>query len=331
MCSVVSYICHIRRLFLRLTIRHIRGSLWVLNLALAVVTVLFLIGAIRNLFAHPEPTPEQLSEPSLARVVQTQPALRPSEGYEALKKSNLFGALSSANVAPERDIEEKLPETTLELELLGCVTTGSTESSFAIIRNKRDRKEDTYSVGDFVAGNAKVEEIRESEVIIYRAGKRETLSMAFGASSGVGRGALSRERQRYLDRYQQSRGGRPREPSRSTAPAIRAISNNVRVINREKLTQDVSQNLGSLLNQFRTRPNVVNNQPSGVIVDSVGSDPLSAQSGLKPGDIVKRINGVSVNSLEDVLAMSERLQQSREIRAVIERDGRHTTLIYKIQ
>ncbi len=316
---------------MRLTIKHVTRFFWVLSLALAGMTILFIIGTIRNLFADAEPTPERLSEPSLAAAIQTQPVQRSPKEYEALKKSNLFGALSSSNVAPKKERVEKPPETTLELELLGCVTTGSAASSFAIIRNKRDRKEDTYSVGDFVAGSAKVEEIHEHEVIISREGKRETLSMAFSGSGGVARGPSPRERERYFERHQEARGGRPRERSLPNAPAIRAISNNVRVINKEKLTEDVSQNLASLLDQFRTRPNVVNNQPAGVIVDSIGSDPISSQSGLKPGDIVKRINGVSVNSLEDVLAMSDRLRQSREIRAVIERDGRHTTLIYKIQ
>jgi general secretion pathway protein C len=95
--------------------------------------------------------------------------------------------------------------------------------------------------------------------------------------------------------------------------------------------EEASQKLDSILDQIHTQPNIVDNTPSGIQINSLGSDPLSRQSGFEPGDIVKRVNGVSVNSLQDVMALSDRLQQAREIRVVIERNGRHTTLIYKIQ
>jgi general secretion pathway protein C len=223
-----------------------------------------------------------------------------------------------------------LPETTLALELLGCVSTGVPESSYAIIRNKRDRKEDTYSVGDFIVPDAKVEEIRHNEVVILRGGRRETLSMEFSKAGGTP-GFTPDAGRRDFQRTYSPRVSPPRQSSSSTGPAIRVASKNVRIINRDKLTEEVSENMGSLLNQFRTRPNIVDNNPSGLQVDAIGSDPLSSQLGLEAGDIVKRVNGVRVNSLEDILALSERLQRSREVRVVIERSGRHTTLIYKMQ
>jgi len=95
--------------------------------------------------------------------------------------------------------------------------------------------------------------------------------------------------------------------------------------------QEVSQNLASFLNQFRTSPNIVNDKPSGVQVDAIGSDPISAQAGIKAGDIVKSVNGVRVNSIDSILDQSERFSSAPEIRVVVERNGRHRTLVYKIR
>jgi len=93
----------------------------------------------------------------------------------------------------------------------------------------------------------------------------------------------------------------------------------------------VQQNLGQLLNQFRTSPNDENGKPAGVRVDATGSDPLSAQAGIKPGDVVKSVNGIRINSFDEIFNLQDRLKNAREIRVVIERDGRHRTLVYKIR
>jgi general secretion pathway protein C len=312
------------------TARQIKGLFLVFNLALAILTAFFFAAAVKNLFAFTDSMPEPLVDSPPGEVTGNHPKIKPYREYEALRKSNLFGALSSSNVAPKKTIEENLPETTLELELLGCASTGDPETSFSIIRNKKTRKEDTYTVGDFIVGDARVEEIRKTEVVISRAGRRETLSMEFGRGGSVGR-AVPPSSRRVFGRNYRSRISPTISSSRSNQPAIRVRSKNIRVINREKLTEEVSENLGSLMNQFRTEPNIVDNEPSGIRVNAIGSDSISRQSGLEPGDIVKRINGVRVNSLEDVLGLSDRLQQAREIRVVIERSGRHTTLIYKMQ
>jgi type II secretory pathway component PulC len=85
------------------------------------------------------------------------------------------------------------------------------------------------------------------------------------------------------------------------------------------------------LNSFRTSPNTDGDKPAGVNVDAIGSDPVSSQIGIQPGDTVKSVNGIRVNSLEDILGLNERLQNAPEIRVVVERQGRHTTLVYKIR
>ena len=305
--------------------QQVRAGFWGIDLALTVAAVFFVVKAVQFLLIHPEAAPEPLTDPSPARFTASYSKIRPYKEYEPLGKSNLFGALSSSNVAARKVVEEKLPETTLDLELLGCVVGGDPTTSFAIIRDKKGRAEDTYSVGDFIVSDARVEDIRTTEVVISHAGRREVLAMLFDDSKSASPPRRGQDGARRPSRRTQARS-----PSASNEP-IRVINDRLRQVNRERLMEEVTSNLGSLMSQVQTSPNVVDDKPSGINVESMGSDPILGQSGLKPGDIVKSVNGLRVNSLEDVLGSADRFQNAPEIRVVVERDGRHTTLVYKIR
>ncbi len=306
-------------------VQQIKAGFWGIDLVLTAVAVFFLVKTMQYLFMTPVSKPEPLTDSPSIRIAGTHPKIRSYEQYASLRESNLFGALSSSNVAAKRVIEEQLPETTLELELLGCVASYEPDLSFAIIRDKRRRTEGTYAPGDFIVADAKVEEIREWEVVISRAGRREVLAMSFTDESPFAASSpLPFDRRQSVFRA-------PARSSSAFDTSIRVVNENLRYINRAKLMDEVSNNPGQLLNEFRTSPNVVENKPAGVSIDAVGSGPLVEQSGIRSGDIVKSVNGVRINSLNDVLELKDRLQNAPEIRVVIERDGRHRTLVYKIR
>jgi type II secretion system protein C len=256
------------------------------------------------------------------------PRIKSYEQYASLRNSSLFGALSSSNVSAVKTADEKLPETTLELELLGCVASATPQTAFAVIRDKKSRAEDTYGVGDSIVAGVRLEDVRENEVVISRMGQREVLAMSFSEKSSA------RPDFNMFGSTRPAGFPSPLEfpsPPAASDTAIRVVNENLRYINRAKLMEDVGSNLGQVVNQLRTSPNVVDNKPMGVKVDQVGSDPILSQSGLQPGDIVKSVNGIRVNSLDDLLAQNDRLQSAPEIRVVVERDGRHRTLVYKIR
>lgn len=304
--------------------RQIRAGFWAIDLALAAASVFFVVNAAQHLFAKPNLSPPPPIDSPSAKNRGPRPEIRASSQYDGLRKSDLFGALSSSNVAPKKTKLEKLPETKLDLELLGLVAQDGSDLGFAIIREKKKRTEDTYAVGDTIVGDAKVVEIRETEVIISRSGKHETLSMVFTDKGPKGRHGFPRGlRQGFTPPARTSRA--------STDEAIRVVNENLRYVNRSKLTEEMSQNVLTILDQFRTSPNITDGKPDGINIDSIGSDPISAKAGLKAGDKIKSVNGVRVGSLDEILAQSERFQNAPELRVVIERDGRHRTLVFKIR
>lgn len=309
-------------------IQHLRALFWGVDILLTAITVFFLVRGTEFLFATPLSEPVPLAAPASGSRNATFPKIKPYEQYANLRKSSLFGALSSSNVSVPKTVQEDLPETTLDLELLGCVASPEPHLSFAIIRDKRSRTEDTYGVGDFIVGDARVEEVRESEVVISRLGQREVLAMSFTDKTP------SRPEANVFGSTARPANfppiTAPPRPSSSDV-AIRTVNENLRYVNRAKLMEEIGNNIGQLAGQLRTSPNVVDNRPAGVKIDQVGSDPILGQSGLQPGDIIKSVNGIRVNSLDDMLGQNDRLQNAPEIRVVIERDGRHRTLVYKIR
>ncbi|GAB4334032.1 MAG: hypothetical protein Kow0099_05990 [Candidatus Abyssubacteria bacterium] len=309
-----------------MTTQQLRAAFWGVDLLLTAVAVFFLVKSAQHLFASPKIAPAPLQSPTTA-AFGTQPAtIKPYEQYAALGKGDLFGKLSSTNVAAQKVVEEKLPETTLELELLGTVAAQDPELGFAIIRDKKSRTEGTYGVKDYITGNVRVEEIRQYEVVISHGGRREVLVMSFADESPFAMASTGPFGALRPTAFQP-----PAQAAAGSDEPIRVINENLRYINREQLTRQIGGSLVQLISDFRVSPNTVDNKPAGVRVDQAGSGPLASQTGILPGDIIKSVNGIRVNSMEDVIANSARLENSPEIRVVVERDGRHRTLVYKVR
>lgn len=309
--------------------RQIKAAFWAIDIALVAATAFFTVGGIMHLsesssLANVAPPP--LVDSASPKTAGGQSKIGPRGEFQSLAKSSLFGKQSRANVPPPV-IEEVLPETTLDhLELLGVVVEDGGVPGFAVIRNsKQGGSVDTYMVGDFIAGGVKVVEIREREVVILQAGGQvgdeERLSLLFSRKNAgrKGRGGRAPIRSR-----------RSRSRQKTSKEAISIIDENRRRINMARLMEEAGQNLASLLADLHTSTNMVDGKPSGISVDQIGEDPISRRVGIRSGDVVRSINEKRVNSINDIVRESKRLENAPEIRVVIERNGRQRTLVYKI-
>lgn len=309
--------------------RQIKAAFWAIDIALVAATAFFTVGGIMHLsesssLANVAPPP--LVDSASPKTAGGQSKIGPRGEFQSLAKSSLFGKQSRANVPPPV-IEEVLPETTLDhLELLGVVVEDGGVPGFAVIRNsKQGGSVDTYMVGDFIAGGVKVVEIREREVVILQAGGQvgdeERLSLLFSRKNAgrKGRGGRAPIRSR-----------RSRSRQKTSKEAISIIDENRRRINMARLMEEAGQNLASLLADLHTSTNMVDGKPSGISIDQIGEDPISRRVGIRSGDVVRSINEKRVNSINDIVRESKRLENAPEIRVVIERNGRQRTLVYKI-
>jgi general secretion pathway protein C len=306
-------------LILTIKPQQIKVVFWAIDLVLAAAFTFIVVNAGQHLFAHPDFTSDSPVGSTTVTTMGSRPKIEPEAAYTALRKSELFGPQSSAIEAPPvRD--EAPPDTTLSLQLVGVVSQGGDGLDLAIIRNTRTNAIDNYGVGDYIVPDARIEEIRDLEVIISRSGSLETLRMEWGGKASAGRpGSLRRNVPPFP------------APASSSNQAIRVINENQRYVYKSKLMEQVNQNLASLLNSFRTSPNMVDGEPSGLSIDQMGSDPISGNIGIMTGDIIKSINGQPVHSIDDILEQGERLKNASVVNVQIERNGRRRTLRYTIR
>ena len=304
--------------------QQIKAIFWAIDLVLAVTFTFIIVNAGQHLFSRPSFASPSRDDPTPIKKPGGQQKIASWGKYANLKKSELFGPQSSKDAGPPVSFVEKLPETTLNLELLGIVAQEGDGLDLATISNTRTRSVDNYGVGDAVLPDVTIVEIRDHEVILSRSGKPETLPMDFSGKGPKGNPGFRGSRPPPFPTRGTSR-------KRSSNEAIRVINENQRYIYKANLMEQVNQNLASLLNNFRTSPNIVDGKPSGLSIDQIGSDPVSSKAGIKAGDIIKKINGKDVSSIDSILELGESLKNARKINVVIERDGRHRTMVYTIK
>ena len=68
------------------------------------------------------------------------------------------------------------PETKLKLVLRGVFSSEDQDNARAIIADPRG-KEEQYSIGDMLPGNAELSEVHADKVILKRSGRYETLRL----------------------------------------------------------------------------------------------------------------------------------------------------------
>ncbi len=73
------------------------------------------------------------------------------------------------------------------------------------------------------------------------------------------------------------------------------------------------------------------NQTTGFQIRRLKAGSLIARIGLKRGDILRKINGLELDSPEKALQIFAQLRQSRQISIDLERRGKAMTFAYEIR
>ncbi len=107
---------------------------------------------------------------------------------------------------------------------------------------------------------------------------------------------------------------------------IPAVPGRTRVaINRTELAV-IAQDPAHVFGQARPVPVLTDGRPDGFLLEAVNHYGFYGQLGILSGDVVKRINGVQMNDVGQLVAVLRQLKDERTIRIDIVRDSRPKTL-----
>lgn len=217
-----------------------------------------------------------------------------------LARLHLFGeppADDDRKRSPETETDA--PETQLNLSLMGVYAPGET-GGLAIIATGGG-PEKVYAVGDTIAGSARITGIFADRVVLRRDGRAETLRMQLAkAPSG------------QANREAQTRG---EEQSGGIIERARALRERIR------------QNPLELARMVRFQPYVEDGELVGFRIQPRSDEAqLLEEAGIRPSDVVTRVNGIPLNDRAQGNRALRELRDASVINVTILRDGRSEQL-----
>ncbi len=208
-----------------------------------------------------------------------------------------------------------LKKAELNVQLIGTVV-GTRESSFAIIEDKKSRKQELFQLDDIIQDVARVLKISRCQVVVLREGTEEILECLEEDSPDRAAGSKVS--------YNQARA------SSDSTDSVRKISENEYLID-EKEVENALNNINQLMTQLRVVPNFKDGKTNGFKVFAIKPKSIFSKIGLKNGDVIQRINDSDITSPDKAFQAFNQLRNEKSLSVEILRRGSKKSLSYEIR
>ncbi|MBI4666541.1 MAG: hypothetical protein HY751_09050 [Nitrospinae bacterium] len=250
-------------------------------------------------------------------------AFQPEEDYTALIQRNIFNSAQSAldmSSAGQREFAASYtggmavfsaPKTSLGLRLVGTVIDPHGVYRLAAIEAKDTREQKLYKTGDTVLG-ARIAGILRNKVLLNRGGKLESLDVEFAEGpGGMGRAG--------------ARG------AMAAGQDVNQISDTEYAVSKRYLDSQMAA-MNQLLTEVRAVPNInKEGKTDGFKIFAIKKNSLFDKVGLQNQDVVKRINGIELNSAEKGLELFQALRNETTFNLDLERKTQKTSMRFTVQ
>ena len=218
-----------------------------------------------------------------------------------IASSHLFGEASAVDAAPKpvsSDIEA-LPDARVNLSLKGTLAASNPAASYAIIADS-SKEENVVKIGDAVMPGTTLHEVHLDLVVLNLSGSLSKLKL-------------------------------PKEYPEGSPIARRASSptNRVAGTNTRSIQNVVSRNVSKLADVIRPTPYFVGGQQQGYRVYPGRDRKQFAALGLRPGDLIKDIDGAALTDPKQAMEIFQNLGSAEQVSVTVERNGQPQTLVLK--
>lgn len=223
-----------------------------------------------------------------------------SANVQVIANAHLFGEASAEEAPPPpEEALEDLAETRLSLTLKGTIAATDEDGSIAIIADSRD-EEHIYGVKDTVADGTTLHAVYADRVVLDRGGNLEVLKLPRDFPEGSNVSAR-----------------------RDATTTSRAASDD----NGRSIQNVVAQNVTKLADVIRPTPYFVGGQQQGYRVYPGRNRRQFAALGLRPGDLIKDIDGASLTDPQQAMQIFQSLGTAEQVSVTVERNGQPQTLV----
>ena len=220
---------------------------------------------------------------------------------QAIAAAHLFGEAGAddpVTIVPEVT-DEDLEDTRLSnLQLKGTIASPEATMSAAIITDGSN-EEKVYLIGDPIASGAKLHAVYTDRVVLNENGRLTNLRL-------------------------------PEEYKASATPVRRTTSQRRTVAPETQSIQSVvSQNVARLADVIRPTPYFVNGQQQGYRVYPGRDRRQFAALGLRPGDLIKDIDGQALTDPTQAMQIFQSLGTASQVSVTVERNGQPEVIVLK--
>ena len=215
---------------------------------------------------------------------------------QAIADAHLFGVASAEAPPPVRESLEDLEETRLNLSLKGTIAAADAAQSIAIIADTRN-EEKVYAIDDVVVPGATLHAVYADRVVLNRSGALEVLKL-------------------------------PQDFPTSAQPVRRATPVATRTTETNPSIQEaITANATKLADVIRPTPYFVAGQQQGYRVYPGRDRRQFAALGLRPGDLIKDIDGQALTDPQQAMEIFQNLGSADQVSVTVERNGQPEVLV----
>ena len=222
-----------------------------------------------------------------------------------ISAAHIFGIADQEDEAappPVTEEIENLRDTRLSnLSLKGTIASYPAELSVAIIADGAN-KEEIYTIGSAVTSGAKLHAVYADRVVLNENGVLTNLKLPKDFPEGT-----------------------PSVTRRDTTTATRATA----VANTPSIQSVVAQNVSQLSDVIRPTPYFVDGQQQGYRVYPGRNRAQFTALGLRPGDLVKDIDGQALSDPTQAMQIFQTLGSTDQVSVTVERNGQPEVIVLR--
>jgi general secretion pathway protein C len=160
--------------------------------------------------------------------------------------------------------------------------------------------ESAFCAGEDLTPGVRLDTVERDRIVILRNGARETVPL------------------KDLDKQANLITAPP-------APIVQPGSTGAALVDRKQLQQQLGKP------EFLSQALIVPNPDGGFLVRQIQPGSLYEKLGLRPGDVIKNVNGQALTSMEDVMRLYQQFGTAQRVLVEVQRQGRNETLYYDMR
>ena len=247
-----------------------------------------------------------LSQGTWSLLAPSAPALARSGSGQAdlgaLTRSHPFGRAAAAAPAAET----RVAVSNLAMTLTGVAMRAAGGCALIVVQG---HPESAFCAGEEISPGVRLDTVQGDRIVIIRGGAREAVLMKDAAAPGTGTAGIS---------------SMPAQPP-AQALVQPGSGADQRIVDRRALQQQLSRP------EFLGQATIVPNAGGGFLVRELQPGSIYEKLGLRPGDVIRTVNGQSVSSMDDVMRLYQQFGSAERVQVEVQRGGRSESLYYDMR